>query len=98
MAVRKALKAIEPRPVPTKTKVQEIMIDGRLWARHVGWECPVCGEYCRRNDRSVRHRHGSEIKVDYSGYNMHWAANHATPFWREQNIIRTVKRHLKNGA
>ena len=33
-------------------------------------------------------------RVDYGSYNMHFGAVHATPFWREQNIIKTVKRYL----
>lgn len=95
MAVRKALKTIEPRPVPTETIVKEIIIDDRVWARHTGWKCPVCGEYCRRNDRTVRRRHSHETLVDYSGFNMHFAHSHATPFWREQQIIDTVKKYLE---
>jgi len=94
MAVRKALKQIEPRPTPTETMVHEVIINGSVWARHTGWKCPECGEYCRRNDRTVRKRYGSELLIDYSGFNMHWAHSHATPFWREQNIIKTVKRYL----
>lgn len=94
MAVRKALKEIESRPTPTETMVNVIMIDGREWARHTGWKCPVCEAYCRRDDRTVRRRHSHETIVDYSGYNMHFAHSHATPFYREQRVIDIVKKSL----
>ncbi len=88
MKIRKLLRATEPRPLPTETMVNEIIIDGRVWARHEGWKCPICGKYCRRNDRSRL----TQKLPDYSGYNMHFAGNHATPFWREKQIAKLVRK------
>lgn len=90
MAVRKALQEIEPRPIPTET-IQN------SWG-HTGWKCPICSEYVRRKDRYVLEGPAGNkrrvLRVDYGSYNMHFGAVHATPFWREQNIIKTVKRYL----
>lgn len=94
-AVRAALKKIEPRPTPTETMVKEIIINGSVWARHTGWRCPVCSEYCRRDDRKVYRRHGQETIIDYSGYNIHFAHHHATLFYKEKLVIDVVKKHLK---
>lgn len=73
MAVRKALKDVEPRTMPT----QKQRNPWGYWC----WVCPYCGELC--------HIRGSE----YGGYNMHFAAMHGTPFWREQHIIKVVRRY-----
>jgi hypothetical protein len=82
MAVRAILKSVEPRKLPTEMAKND-------WG-HDCWVCPYCGELLRRHDRSVRHRYGYERKVDYSAFNMHFGAMHATPFWKEQQIIKAV--------
>ena len=65
---------------------------------YTGWKCPICSEYVRRKDRYVLEGPARDkrrvLRVDYGSYNMHFGAVHATPFWREQNIIKTVKRYL----
>lgn len=93
--IRSILKSTQPRKLPTKTMVNEVVINGRVWARHVGWECPYCGEYCRRNDRPVRHRNGRESTVDYSGYNMHFAHTHGEPLWKEKQIVKLIAELTK---
>lgn len=95
MSVRKALQSSEPRPLPTKTKSHEVVIHGNVVAVHHGWECPICHEYVRRDDKIRYRRHGREEIIDYSGYNIHFAHNHATPFWKEQRVIRAVKLYLE---
>lgn len=89
MAVRKALKDTEPRPLPTETMRSDY--------GHTGWKCPICSCYIRRYDRTFYNRRANrqETKIDYGGYNMHFSARHGTPFWREQHVIKTVKRYLK---
>lgn len=91
MAVRKALKDIEPRPLPTETTRNS-------WG-YPCWLCPVCKEPVRRKDRYVlegpARNKRQVLRIDYTSYNMHYAAQHGTPFWREQHIIKTVKRYLK---
>lgn len=89
MAVRKAMKELEPRTLPTETMPSQSTYHNRL-----GWKCPYCGIYLRRDDRTVRTRYGQETKIDYSSFNMHFGAVHATPFWKEQHIIKTVKKYL----
>ena len=96
MAVRKVLQSVEPRPLPTETMVNEVIINGSVWARHEGWKCPICGEYCRRQDRTVRRRYGSERIIDYSGYNMHFAHSHGEEFWKEKQVIKVVRAHLRS--
>lgn len=76
MAVRKALKDVEPRKMPTEKR--------RNPYGHETWVCPYCGELCH-----IRY-------ALYGGYNMHFAAMHSTPFWREQHVIKTVKRHIND--
>lgn len=84
MRVRKVLKSVEPRPLPTETMVNE-------WG-HTGWKCPLCGEFVyRRRDRQIWYggyrNKTARTKVDYTSYNMHFAHSHATPFWLEKQII-----------
>lgn len=86
MAVRKVLQSVEPRPLPTETMVNEVIINGSVWARHEGWKCPICGEYCRRSERII----------DYSGYNMHFAHAHGEEFWKEKQVIKVVRAHLRS--
>lgn len=87
-AVRKALRAVEPRTLPTETLRNDY--------GHTGWKCPYCGCYIRRYDRTFYNRRAQrqETKIDYGGFNMHFSAMHGTPFWREQHVIKTVKRYL----
>ena len=55
MAVRKAIKAIEPRPTPTETRI------GPYGYKQV--QCPVCGEWCPAKRGSYNqhwtHQHGT---------------------------------------
>lgn len=89
-AVRAALKKIEPRKMPTET-----MHNTSIWNHALGWKCPYCGGYCRRDDRTRYRRHSQETIIDYSGYNIHFAHHHATLFYKEQLIIDVVKKHLE---
>lgn len=86
MKVRELLKAIEPRELPTETIRND-------WG-HEGWKCPYCGAHCPRKDTS-RLRAGRYVTIiDYAGYNMHFAHTHATPFWKENQLIALIKREL----
>lgn len=92
MAVRKSLKTVEPRILPTETKINDY--------GYKCWVCPYCGQLVHRKDRSKRlpHTHTWQTVTDYSNYNMHFGSMHAKPFWREQQVIKTVKRYLKNAT
>lgn len=79
MKVRSALHRIEPRKMPTERRRNP-------WGFEC-WVCPYCGELC--------HIRGRYRTPNYGGYNMHFAANHATPFWKEKALIALIKRELK---
>ena len=98
MAVRKVLQSIEPRTLPTETTEQEVYIRGMLIARHKGWKCPYCGTYCPRSDRSRWNRKLDRVDtvIDYSGFNMHFAHSHAEEFWKEKQVIKVVRAHLRS--
>lgn len=88
MKVRKLLKKVEPRQLPTETITND-------WG-HTGWKCPYCGAYCGRHDRTVyRYRHSQqETLIDYGGFNSHFGAMHADPFWKEKQLIALLKKEL----
>lgn len=83
MAVRKALQSIEPRKMPTETATND-------WG-HKCWVCPYCGALIGRKDRTVYRRRVQTTIIDYGKYNMHFGAMHATPFWKEQKLIKLIK-------
>lgn len=90
MKVRAILKDVEPRTMPTETR--------RNNYGHTCWVCPYCGQLVRRKDRYVLHgpsghKH-QELLIDYSSYNMHFAAHHATPFWRERQVIALLQKSV----
>jgi hypothetical protein len=96
--IRKILKSTQPRKLPTETMVNEVIINGSVWARRVGWKCPYCGGYCRRDDRTVRRRYGQETIIDYSGYNMHFAHTHGEPLWKEEQIAKLIRNEVRRAS
>lgn len=42
------------------------------------WVCPYCGELCFKK--------GGKYKM--GNYNMHFSGTHATPFWKELQLIK----------
>lgn len=99
MLVRKALRDIEPRKLPVKTTTRDLFIRDIFIRTDTGWECPYCGAYCIRNDRTRYNRKTKRMEktIDYSSYNMHFAGNHATPFWKEKHLIKVIEKGISNG-
>jgi hypothetical protein len=82
MKVRKALRQVEPRTMPTEKRRNPYGFEC--------WVCPYCGELCH-----IRGRFGGRGKTNYGSYNMHFASMHATPFWKEKQLIKLLKRELQ---
>lgn len=79
MAVRKVLKSVEPRDMPTEKRRNPYGFEC--------WVCPYCEELCH-----IRSMFGGRNKNGYGSYNMHFASVHATPFWKEKQLIKLLKR------
>lgn len=89
MKVRRLLKKQQPRKLPTETMTNS-------WG-FTGWKCPYCGQHCTRKDRMWYRRGTTQQVIDYGGYNMHFAAYHGTQFWKEEQLIKLIKRELEHG-
>ena len=96
--IQRILRSTEPRTMPTETMTQDVYIREVLYRTNVGWKCPYCGVYCTRNDRSIYDRATKKLvsKVDYSGYNQHFAASHAEPFWKEKQIKKFIHKTVRS--
>lgn len=82
MKVRRALKAIEPRKLPTDVAQNKY--------GHVCWVCPYCGDLILRKERWNSYRFSPTEKWNWGNYNSHFTAKHGTPFWKERLLIEII--------